>query len=129
MLWVHHVLSLSLWNSVPAENDFQVPGISRLWTMVPSVFWQQGCTKLDACCLTLACRRCCCCFCSRQALKSQVNQAEVAIQRKLVEEAANQKAAAAKGVSCCCPRCTNQQAAHFLANASLQLHHFWSHCM
>lgn len=34
---------------------------------------------------------------SRQALESQVNQAEVAIQRKLVEEAANQKAAATKG--------------------------------
>ncbi|WIA18235.1 hypothetical protein OEZ85_009704 [Tetradesmus obliquus] len=34
---------------------------------------------------------------SRQALESQVNQAEVAIQRKLVEEAANQTAAAAKG--------------------------------
>jgi hypothetical protein len=35
---------------------------------------------------------------SRQAIESTVNQAEVAIQRKLVEEAANQKAAAAKGV-------------------------------
>jgi hypothetical protein len=32
-------------------------------------------------------------------LESQVNQAEVAIQRKLVEEEANKKAAAAKGVS------------------------------
>ncbi|KAF6262950.1 hypothetical protein COO60DRAFT_1493531 [Scenedesmus sp. NREL 46B-D3] len=34
---------------------------------------------------------------SRQVLENQVNQAEVAIQRKLVEEEANQKAAAAKG--------------------------------
>lgn len=43
-----------------------------------------------------------CVLCRRQVLDNQVEQLEVAIQRKLVEEAANEKAAAAKGVSPSC---------------------------
>lgn len=47
-----------------------------------------------------ACASCCCtCTCRRQALENRVEQVEDVIQRKLVEEKANEQAAEKKGVS------------------------------